>query len=306
MSVRRDNTVVRRGRQHDQPHGFRGMQCRPVGREPDARLATPMDLTILLVTRDRPALLEHSIRSILASAAAAEPEVVTRILVVDDSHEGSAEHVAAALAVEYERNPVRDSGFGQSAARSWAIPRIRTDLVAMFDDDDLMLEDHIGRLARHIRDGADVCSTGYWYADPDPADATKLVARRRQLLRQPRLGDLLAGYQPVNDGAMMRTEVAQSVAWDPGREILMMYQVWLQLIFDGRRFTVNRSATFLYRQHAASVSRNLGEREALLEAQLLEEFRARAIERFGGVPRPSLPVRLRLARYALARAIGRG
>ena len=28
-----------------------------------------MDLTILLVTRDRPVLLEHSIRSILASAA---------------------------------------------------------------------------------------------------------------------------------------------------------------------------------------------------------------------------------------------
>ena len=50
----------------------------------------------------------------------------------------------------------------------------------MFDDDDLMLEDHIGRLARHIRDGADVCSTGFWHADPDPTDATKLVARRRQ------------------------------------------------------------------------------------------------------------------------------
>jgi len=305
-SVRRDNAVVPGPVSPTSRTGSHGMQRRPVGHGPDARLATPMDLTILLVTRDRPTLLEHSIRSILASAAAAEPEVATRILVVDDSPEGSAKHVAAALAVEYERSPVRNAGFGQAAARSWAIPRIRTDFVAMFDDDDLMLEDHIGRLAERIRDGADVCSTGFWYAEADPADATKLVALRRQLLPTPRLGDLLAGYQPVNDGAMMRTEVAQSVAWDPAREILMMYHVWLQLLLDGRRFTTNRSATFLYRQHAASVSHNLGEREALLRARLLEEFRARATERFGEVPPPSLPVRLRLARYALARAIGRG
>jgi glycosyltransferase involved in cell wall biosynthesis len=224
---------------------------------------------------------------------------------VDDSPEGSAEHVAAALAVDYERNPIRDAGFGQSAARSWAIPRIRTDLVAMFDDDDLMLEDHIGRMAARIRAGADVCSTGFWLADPDPADATKLVARRRQLLRQPRLGDLLAGYQPVNDGAMMRTEVAQSVAWDPAREILMMYHVWLQLLFAGRRFVVNQSPTFLYRQHETSMSRNLGEREATLRAQLIAESRALAVERFGRVPGPSLLVRLALARRGLGRAIRR-
>jgi hypothetical protein len=69
------------------------------------------------------------------------------------------------------------------------------------------------RLAERIRDEGDVCSTGYWYADPDPADATKLVAQRRKLLPPPRLGDLLAGYQPVNDGAMMRTEVAR---WSRG------------------------------------------------------------------------------------------
>jgi hypothetical protein len=86
----------------------------------------------------------------------------------------------------------------------------------------------------------------------------------------------------------------------------MMYHVWLQMLFDGRRFTTNRSATFLYRQHAASVSHNLGEREAFLRSQLLEEFRGMATERFGEVPTPSITVRLRLARHSLARAIGRG
>jgi glycosyltransferase involved in cell wall biosynthesis len=265
-----------------------------------------MDLTILLVTRDRPILLEHSIRSILASARAAKPDVATRVLVVDDSEDGSAEPVATMLGVEYARNPVRVARNGLSAARAWAIPQVLTDLVALFDDDDLMLEDHIGRLARHVRDGADVCATGYWYADPDPDDVTKLVARPSPARpRQPRLGDLLHGFQPVNDGAMMRTPVAQSVVWDPGREILMMYHVWLQLLFAGRRFVVNQSPTFLYRQHAASMSRNLGEREAALRAQLIAESRALAVERFGRVPGPSLPVRIALARRELGRVIRR-
>ena len=262
-----------------------------------------MDLTILLVTRERPVLLEHSIRSILLSAEAAKPDVATRVLVIDDAESGSAEPVAASLGVEYERNPMRVARNGLSAARAWAIPRVRTDLVAMFDDDDLMLEDHIARLARRIGDGADICSTGYWFADPDPTDVTKLIPRRRRLLRHPRLGDLLAGYQPVNDGAMMRTSVAQSVEWDPAREILMMYHVWLQLLLAGRRFVVNRSATFLYRQHAASMSHNLGEREAALRAELIAESRAIAATQFGRVPRPSIPVRLQLARGALRQAI---
>ena len=81
----------------------------------------------------------------------------------------------------------------------------------------------------------------------------------------------------------------------------MMYHVWLQMLFDGRRFVVNRSATFLYRQHAASMSHNLGEREAALPgaaARGVARAGDRAIRpRAGSVP----PVRLRLARYALAR-----
>jgi len=265
-----------------------------------------MDLTILLVTRDRPVLLEHSVRSVLASAAAAEPDVLTRVLVIDDSDEGSARPVAAALDVDYERNPVRVARNGLSAARAWAIPRVQTDLVAMFDDDDLMLVDHIGRLAHHISEGADICSTGFWYADPDPLDFTKLVPRPTPARpRRPRLGDLLAGFQPVNDGAMMSTPIAQSVVWDPQREILMMYDVWLQLLFAGRRFVVNQSPTFLYRQHATSMSHNLGPREASLRAQLLAESRGLAVERFGRVPAASVPVRLQLVRYGLGAAIRR-
>ncbi len=85
-----------------------------------------MDLTILVVTRDRPTLLAPSIRSILASAEAARLDVATRVWVVDDSDERTAKPVAASLGVDYDHNPVRVVGNGLSAARAWAIPQIQT------------------------------------------------------------------------------------------------------------------------------------------------------------------------------------
>jgi hypothetical protein len=85
----------------------------------------------------------------------------------------------------------------------------------------------------------------------------------------------------------------------------MMYHIWLQLLLDERCFVVNRSGTFLYRQHAASMSHNLGERETALRAQLLAESRELAAQRFGRVPGPSVPIRLRLARQRLTGRIAR-
>lgn len=263
-----------------------------------------MDLTVLIVTRDRPILLEHAIRSIQASARAVAGEVATQVLVIDDSEDGSAVPVANRLDAEARRNPIRVPRNGLSAGRAWALPQVKTDLVALFDDDDLMLEDHIPRLLRRVLDGAEIAPTGYFYADPDPDDATNLVARDRPVLfPEPRLGDLLAGYQPVNDGALMWTEIAQSVRWDPSREMLMMYEVWLQLLFADRRFSVNPTATFLYRQHAGSLTRRMGGREDAIRRTLLDEYRVLAVERFGRVPAPSARVRMLNWRRSLRRAV---
>ena len=57
-----------------------------------------------------------------------------------------------------------------------------TELIALFDDDDLMLEDHIPRLWQRVRDGAEICSTGYWLADPDPADITRPLRGRGRFI----------------------------------------------------------------------------------------------------------------------------
>ncbi|MHB8458846.1 MAG: glycosyltransferase [Candidatus Limnocylindrales bacterium] len=255
---------------------------------------TPMDLTVIIATADRPLLLEHAIRSVLTSAARALPIVRTRLFVIDDSASGSAEPVAAEVGVDYARNPRRDDRRNPSAARAWALEQVDSEYVALFDDDDCMLDDHIARLAGSMGNDVDVCSTGYWLADPDPSDPSLLVPRHRQLLRQPRLGDLLRGYQPVNDQAMLRTKIVRSVTWDPERENTMMYHVWLQLLLDGRKFVTNRTATFLYRQHPTSLSHTLGRRDAELRRRLLAECTRIAEERFGRVPDPSLAIRGRI------------
>ena len=104
---------------------------------------------------------------------------------------------------------------------------------------------------------------------------------------------------------MMWTDVARSVTWDPGREVHMMYDVWIQLLFAGRRFVVNPTATFLYRQHAGSLSHNEDEHDDMVRSRLLADSRAQAVERFGRVPGPSPEVRLRIAYQALREGAAR-
>lgn len=265
----------------------------------------PLDLTVLITTADRPTLLPFAIRSALASAEHAAPSVRTRVMVVDDSSSGSAEAAAVPLGVIYVQNPERDDRRDPSSARAWAMSQIETDLVAIFDDDDQMLVDHIAAMASKIRAGADVCSSGYWLARPDPDDPAILVPYQRQLLRLPRLGDLLVGIQPVNDQAMMRMDVARSVSWEPARENTMMYHVWLQLVLAERRFDTTGAATFLYRRHPTSLSQTLDARDATLRTELFAEFRQQAVDRYGHVPAPSLDVRARALAGRLRRRVPR-
>ena len=171
---------------------------------------------------------------------------------------------------------------------------METEYLELFDDDDQMLPEHLGVVMPLMRQGLEVCATGYWEADPDPLDETRLVPRERQLLRDPTLGDHLAGYVSINDQAVVRTEVAQSVRWEPERENTMIYHVWLQMLLDQRQIARSRRATFLYRQHPTSLSHTLDTRDAELRRTLLDEARQVAIERFGRIPRPSLEVRARL------------
>jgi hypothetical protein len=249
-------------------------------------------LTIFIATADRPQFLAGAVASLQVSARLAGL-ADTRILIVDDADSRSARPVAQSLGVSYAPNPVRDSRRNPSAARAWAVTQIDTELVALFDDDDIALPEHVAALRDGIDAGADVCATGYWLADPDPADPRRLVPVRRVHLRRARLGDLLLGYQPVNDQSMLRTEVARSVTWDPERENTMMYDVWLQLLLARRRFATTGTATFLYRQHPTSLSHTLDARDAELRDALLAERAREAAAVFGAIPGPSPEIRLR-------------
>lgn len=255
---------------------------------------TAARLTILVATKDRPAYLRGAVESLRASAEAALGAGGARILVVDDADSQSARPVAEAAGVDYVFNPVRDPRRNPSAARIHGLSLVDTELLALFDDDDLALPGHVAALLREIDRGADVCATGYFLADADPADATRLVPVRKVIPRRARLGDLLRGFQPVTDQSMLRTDVARSVTWDADRENTMMYDVWLQLLLDQRRIARTGEATFLYRQHPTSLSKTLDAVDADLRQRLFAERRADAVARFGRLPGPSPEVRLRI------------
>lgn len=250
-------------------------------------------LTIFIATKDRPAFLRGAIESLQASGRAALGEGGLRVLVVDDADSRSAEPVARATGADYAFNPVRDPRRNPSAARIHGLSLVDTELVGLFDDDDIALPEHVGALVREIDSGAEVCGTGYWLANPDPADATRLVPVRKVIPRAPRLGDLLAGFQPITDQSIIRTDVARSVTWDADRENTMIYDIWLQLLVAGRRVARTGQATFLYRQHPTSLSKTLDPTDAELRRRMLAEHRAEAVRRFGRVPGPSTEVRLR-------------
>jgi glycosyltransferase involved in cell wall biosynthesis len=251
-------------------------------------------LTVLIATKDRPDYLRGAVESLQASARAALGEGGARVLVVDDADSRSAQPIAEATGADYAFNPVRDPRRNPSAARIHGLSLVDTELVALFDDDDIALPGHLGAQLREIDRGADVCATGYWVADPDPADATRLVPVRKVIPRQARLGDLLLGFQPITDQSMFRTEAARSVTWDVERQNTMLYDVFLQLLLAGRRIARTRQATFLYRQHPTSLSKTLDAADAALRQQLFAERRADAAARFGRVPGPSPEIRLRL------------
>jgi hypothetical protein len=121
--------------------------------------------------------------------------------------------------------------------------------------------------------------------------------------RKARLGDLLAGWNSINDGALFRTELARELHWDSSLADVMMYSVFLQALIAGWRVERTGSATFLYRQHGSNRSQRLAPSDRTTRDEVLSRYRAEVRSRDGSVPGMHWTVRLR---SMLARAVGRG
>jgi glycosyltransferase involved in cell wall biosynthesis len=251
------------------------------------------DITVVVTTADRPDWLERSLRSVLATIRADGVEAT--VLVVDDSRDpGPAREVAASQGADYAINPTHASTTNPSSARIFGLSRVETPLFAFFDDDDVMLAGHLGLMKGHVDHGADLCATGYFVGrDRDGG----LARGRRVIPRQGRLGDLLAGWNSINDGSMMRTEAALKLRWDPELANVMMYSVFVQALVEGWRVDRTAQPTFIYRQSTNSQSRSLDEDDDQVRLAMLSHYRDIVRRRDGRVPamHPTVALRRRLA-----------
>jgi glycosyltransferase involved in cell wall biosynthesis len=244
-----------------------------------------MDVTIVIPTRERPGFLRPSLYSILASASeAALAGIGVRVLVIDDaSPTDSTRRLAEELGVDYARVPIHDGRANPASAIAYGMNLVDSRFYSIFGDDDIMLPRFIRAHVAALDAGADVCSTAYVMTDAD------LRPTRDVILPEADLGDLLAGRITVNDGAMTRHELVRDLTWEPDLEQVIFYPIWLELLFQGARFTRLTEPTFLYRRHGENVSDVLGERDAGTRESIRDRYRQLVLERDGVLPGPALP-----------------
>ena len=243
---------------------------------------TPPHVTIVVPTRERPALLRTTLHSILASAAEAEGHGVrTRVLVIDDASPTDATHsVATRLRVDYHRNPVHDGRDNPASAIALGIRLVETPYYALFGDDDIMLPRYVRLHVEALERGNDVVSTAFVRTDAD------LRPVRESIPDTAHLGDLLAGRIMINDGSMVRTELVRDLPWDPDLEQQILYPIWLELMIRGCRFHLLDEPTFLYRRHFENVSDRRDERDKELRRQIQERYRAMLLDQHRPIPQP--------------------
>jgi Glycosyl transferase family 2 len=101
------------------------------------------DITVVIPTRDRSALVRRALTSVARQSYAAAD-----VVVVDD---GSLDDTVAALSrLGGAVRLVEGAGLGAAAARNAGVVAARTEWVAFLDSDDLWREDHLSTLASAI------------------------------------------------------------------------------------------------------------------------------------------------------------
>lgn len=243
------------------------------------------DVTIVIPTRDRPAFLRAAIHSVLTSAAEAMMAgISTRVLVIDDGSTTSAtQRVCAELGVDYDRLDVHVGADDPASAIVRGIALVDSTWFSLFGDDDIMLPRFIPAHVAALRAGADVCATGYRVTDAELRTIDEVI------LPEASLGDLLVGTVTINDGAMTRTDLAQSLTWDAALEKQILFPIWLGLLYSGARFTRLTEPSFLYRRHTTNISGSRSRADLARRLEIAEPFRVKVLGRDGFLPLPTRP-----------------
>jgi O-antigen biosynthesis protein len=105
----------------------------------------PLDATVVVATRDRPASLERCLRSILAMDRLPAEVIVVDNAPSDDAARAVVDGLAADAAVSIRY--VREDRSGLAIAHNAALAHVRTTVVAFTDDDVIVDSLWLGRLA---------------------------------------------------------------------------------------------------------------------------------------------------------------
>jgi hypothetical protein len=201
------------------------------------------EVTVVIPTRDRPALLADALASV-----AAQDEPPARTLVVDD---GSREPVAVATggAVELIRHAV---GRGVSAARNRGLEQVTTEWVAFLDDDDLWAPP---KLARQLAAAAAAEAAVVWCAVLGVDDRRRPVGIVRAANPEglmPRLVRTNAIGSP--SGVLARTELVRAVGgFDEELALLADWDLWLRLA-TAARGAASPDVLVAYTEHTGSMT----------------------------------------------------
>ena len=201
------------------------------------------EVTVVIPTRDRPALLADALTSV-----AAQEHPAARTLVIDDGS-GAPPSDAAGRGVELVR---RASAGGVSAARNCGLERVETEWVAFLDDDDLWAPP---KLARQLSAAIAADAAFVW------CSVVVVDAQRRPVGLIPAVdpGSLLPRLLRTNtigspSAVLARTELVRAVGgFDEELALLADWDLWLRLAAVARG-SASREVLVAYTEHAASMT----------------------------------------------------
>jgi glycosyltransferase involved in cell wall biosynthesis len=187
-----------------------------------------MDVTVIVPTRNRSALLGMTLRSVLRQQG-----VDLEVIVVDEASTDDTAAVIASFTDPRIRVIRHEIAVGVSGARNHGAAEARGDWLAFVDDDDLWAPDKLARqLHAAQEDGRDWAYTGAVVISHRGE-----VVRGQPALRPEQVIDALTRYNPIPGGGsnviMRRTTWLQVGSFDTRLRNTEDWEMWIRLAKHG-------------------------------------------------------------------------